>query len=178
MPLETFRTGDPASEIASTPEAWLIYADALAQAAIALWGHIVESFRPRAQRGLPSVERHRDAVVRLEVISVYMMLAAFSLENLAKAQAIARKPDRVQPLGIERWPGGGHDLVALFELAAIELSAPELDLVRRLGTYGTWGGRYPVPMSFRESTARQHKRTDHQAFLDLAGRIREEMGSQ
>lgn len=178
MPLETsYVVTTP--ENASRPEVWLRTARVLRRAADLLWRSVREAFEvsrgPAAQPGvrrryLPDPTAAEEAQMRLELLSVVMMLAGFALENLAKGMIIGRETKRVTPAGIERWHKG-HDLVALFARAEFALTAEETDLARRMTAHVVWGGRYPVPMKFTPTAERHWKHTDYDVFSELFDRV-------
>lgn len=173
LPLSMVLVGDPAA-IAANPQAWLIYARTLTLAADALWDYILAEFMPRSFGRRQSRE---DSSIRVQLVSVYMMLASFALEVLAKAAIIRSEPDRVTDSGVKPWRQLGHDVPSLLSLANIELSETEADLATRLSTFGQWGGRYPVPMKFVNTVERHFKRTDPDTFNELVRRLSSEPAS-
>jgi hypothetical protein len=93
-------------------------------------------------------------------LGVVMMLYGMSLECLFKAIAannghsFAEYDEDGEPIfkGLFNYSGTNHNLVALsrHEKVRLDLSAEELDLVKRLSCYILWGGRYPVAKRWEE----------------------------
>ena len=170
LPLSMVQSGDPAS-IAANPQAWVIYAKTLTLAAEALWEYIEAEFLPRGFGNRLSPEA---VSIRSQLVSVFMMLASFTLEVLAKAVIIRSAPDRVTDSRIKAWEQGGHDLLSLLSTAKIQLSENESDLAARLSIFGKWGGRYPAPMKFDRAVDRHFKQTDPDIFHELVRRLSSE----
>lgn len=76
------------------------------------------------------------------------MVFGFALENLAKGIIVCRDPTVVGKKRLSKWHGNGHDLVALFERAAISVSDEEQQVLLRTTRITEWKGRYPVAMNF------------------------------
>ena len=76
------------------------------------------------------------------------MVFGFALENLAKGIIVCRDPSVVGKKRLSKWHGKGHDLVALFERAAIPVSDEERQVLLRTTRVTEWKGRYPVAMNF------------------------------
>jgi hypothetical protein len=76
------------------------------------------------------------------------MVFGFALENLAKGIIVCRDPTVVGKKRLSKWHGKGHDLVALFDRAAIAVSDGERQVLLRTTRITEWKGRYPVAMNF------------------------------
>jgi hypothetical protein len=105
------------------------------------------------------------------------MVFGFALENLAKGIIVCRDPSLVSGARLERWPGKGHDLVALFDRAGVNVSTEEKDTLVRVSRIAEWQGRYPVAMNFYEVGV-QDRLIGHVAVsnvwpLDEFGRLRQ-----
>lgn len=81
---------------------------------------------------------------------VYLMLAAYALENYFKGALVAMYKWSAADIKA-KLPSElkSHDLKSLAEPLKLPLSVEEIDLLERLSAYSTWAGRYPVPL-FRE----------------------------
>ena len=139
---------------AAQPTSWLWHARALRQAAEDLWA------AGNAHDRAPGSEIGTTVLVQWtspdfarpdtggSTSEVCFMLFGFSLENLAKGIIICRDPKLVSRSGLKKWHGKGHDLSALFDLAAIQVTKEQRDLLNRISRITEWKGRYPVAMDF------------------------------
>jgi hypothetical protein len=85
----------------------------------------------------------------------YMLLAAFAVENLAKAILIKRDPN-LFPLTVPSKGGlKTHNLVDLVDRVGGTWTGADLTLVRRLAQFAEWSGRYPTPTAPGELAAWQ-----------------------
>lgn len=119
----------------SDPAAWLQSAGRLKRAADILapvyQAEMQLAFQMYGITGEPDVPE-----AQLELAPVYLMLAGYALENLAKGLIAAR--ERVLP-------PAQHLSEGLMKRAGVDLESGEPALVSRLGLYLTALGRYPVP---------------------------------
>lgn len=77
---------------------------------------------------------------------VFMMLSGMALEVLAKAQIIATDPSVIEPGNppvLER-SLKSHNLIRLWQRAAIPTDAAERQFLEKLTHYIRWAGRYPI----------------------------------
>ncbi len=129
--------------MASGPLLWLRGAVALRTVAMTVARNLVGD----AVRQRPGRRRSKTTalVAPDDFWRVFMMLAGYALEVLAKGIIVAEHPDQVRDR--ESWARltSGHDLEALLKRAGIGLEPPEQQFVRRASTAVTWFGRYPVP---------------------------------
>jgi hypothetical protein len=83
-------------------------------------------------------------LANLEVVGPATLLFGLAIENILKAIIIDRDPQPVNDGKLRGWPAA-HDLLRLADFAAIEFDDRQKDLVRRIGAFVEWAGRYPVP---------------------------------
>ena len=77
---------------------------------------------------------------------VFMMIAAFSFENLLKAKMTHLPPwNDANVEGKIHSDFKTHDLLVLALRAQVELTANETELLERLKEFAIWRGRYPIP---------------------------------
>ena len=104
----------------------------------------------------------------------YMLLAAFAVENLAKAILIKRDPN-LFPLTV---PGKGglktHNLVELVDRIGGTWTGADRTLVRRLAQFAEWSGRYPTPTAPGELAAWQ----GHDDVVQRPDAVEEQVGPQ
>ena len=83
--------------------------------------------------------------------SVYMMLIAYSIENLLKGRIIECERDKVhrETLKTGKLPTEvkSHNLSALAKKCNLKLTDIEQKLLHRLSEHAMWFGRYPFPTS-------------------------------
>lgn len=133
------RSDDPAFWLAwveagaRDPCAWLESADALKRAADLLASTYQAEMQQAFLHGPPDPARARSRLG-----PVYLMLAGFAVENLAKGIIVTRTPTEPPP--------STHLDALLVSRAGITLVDGEPELVRRLGLFLTALGRYPVPL--------------------------------
>lgn len=134
-----------------SPSEWLRRAQGLLDSAkllepevAAIWESLREWNETKDKRALKPAE----------LLSVYLMLVAFAVENLFKAALVrdfandlrdafdssGRLPDLLKT----------HDLFLLATKTGFLMGAEEEDLLRRLARSATWAGRYPLPTDFTE----------------------------
>jgi len=88
------------------------------------------------------------------ILSVYLMLMAFAVENLLKAELVHKFHSKFRQM----FDSSGklppllktHDLFVLAQKAGLSMGIVEEDLLRRLTRSAIWAGRYPVPIEFGE----------------------------
>jgi hypothetical protein len=109
----------------TAPSLWLLHARTLRQAAEDLWiAGNAHDRAPGSELG-STVLAHWTSpdFVRPEIggstRDVCFMLFGFALENLTKGIIVCRDPKLVSKDRLRKWHGGGHDLTALFDRAAI-----------------------------------------------------------
>jgi hypothetical protein len=96
--------------------------------------------------------KHTKELKSDEILSVYLMLVAFTVENLLKARLIQKCyhkfRDEFESYG--RLPPllKTHDLFPLAKEAGLSIGTEEEDLLRRLTRAAIWAGRYPLPIEF------------------------------
>ncbi len=79
----------------------------------------------------------------LNFYKIYFMLMGYAFENLFKGILTGQKP----PVSLENnFPYKSHSLEQLAEKIDIELEGSEKDLLKQLGEYVKWKGRYPFPI--------------------------------
>jgi hypothetical protein len=77
----------------------------------------------------------------------YMLLAAFAVENLAKALLIQQDAELFPLTDPEEGGIKTHRIVQLLEKISGTWTGEERTLARRLTEFAVWGGRYPVPLA-------------------------------
>ena len=139
---------------AAEPTSWLGHARTLRQAAEDLWvAGNVHSRNPGSELGSAVLAHWTDPGFAPPATGggtrdVCFMVLGFALENLAKGIIVCRDPSLVSRARLTSWHGKGHDLVVLFERAAIAVSTEEHQTLERTTRITEWKGRYPVAMSF------------------------------
>lgn len=131
-----------------TPESWLNQSAKLLLAA-----QLIERLLAPLQAADPiALMQGREADRSVEEKALYslqILSVAFALENAFKAVLSAKKQLNVESNGKLKGPWtDGHDIVNLAEKAGYAMeSAGERAWLRSLSHFGTWIGRYPVPMT-------------------------------
>lgn len=139
---------------AAEPTSWLSHARTLRQAAEDLWVAGNEHDRnPGSEIGAQVLSAWTaPGFVRPETggstCDVCFMLFGFALENLAKGIIVCRDPGVVTRTRIATWHGEGHNLVTLFDRAAVPYDDAEGAALERITRITTWKARYPVAMKF------------------------------
>lgn len=132
-------------------ESWVKLADALLDSAAKLELEVAaiwKSFREWNET------KDRKGVKSDEILSIYLMLVAFAVENLLKAQLVRKYYDAFK----EEFDSSGklpallksHKLFSLAKKADLSIGLEEEDLLRRLSRAATWSGRYPLPIEFQD----------------------------
>ena len=139
---------------AAEPTSWLMSAHTLRQAAEDLWdvGNAHDR-EPGSELGAEVLTSwispgYVRPLMGGSTSGVCFMVFGFALENLAKGIIVGRDPSVVGKKRLSKWHGKGHDLVALFERAAIAVSDEERQVLLRTTRTTEWRGRYPVAMNF------------------------------
>lgn len=128
---------------ATDPHSWLAEAIQLRIAADYLSAGLVAiRNRSQSERGIREQ--------KLGFLKSHMLLSAFALENLLCAVAIATDPDVLsspQSPDFRTWfaTNKSHDLLSPTKRALGKLDRSTESLLKRLGAFGYWAGRYPVP---------------------------------
>lgn len=85
----------------------------------------------------------------------YFMLIAFAFENIFKAMIIRNKLNYYKCMFREtnKFPKElqSHKLIELAKKSGFKYNFEQEDLLRRLTRSAIWFGRYPIPLSFRDS---------------------------
>jgi hypothetical protein len=132
-------------------ETWIRMADSLRDAARLLEPRVTEIWESL---------RHWNETKDLtnlksdELLLVHLMLMAFAVENLLKAELVRKFYDMLR----EQFDSSGelppllksHRLVTLATTAGLSIDPEEEDLLRRLTRAAIWAGRYPLPIEFGE----------------------------
>jgi hypothetical protein len=101
-----------------------------------------------------------------------MMLVGFAVECYLKGILVLRDPSVVKPPPyLFEWD---HRLPTLAKQAKIDVNEQEAELLERLTTFTTWGGRYPAPRKPRDAKGPDetglgpvHWSTDDLPIVDL-----------
>ena len=139
---------------AAEPTSWLTHARTLRQAAEDLWtAGNAHDRSPGSELGAAVLVKWASPdftppLMGGSTCDVCFMLFGFALENLAKGIIVCRDPKLVSKGRLRKWHGNGHDILALFLRAKIEVSAEEEKLLARTSRTTEWKGRYPVAMNF------------------------------
>jgi hypothetical protein len=131
---------------AEAPRAWEIKGEELARAAEILWTQHEGDFPPAVVPALV------DGFVSPLLPTAYM-LAALAAENYLKGKLIAIRP-ALRADGT--FAHKTHRLLDLVEQVGITLDADEHDFIERLEVFGTWAGRYPIPLNPDDMRPRQN----------------------
>ncbi len=135
-------------QAAESPDAWRMTADSLMRAARALVPLIDADTHAALD---PSPSTFDDPV-----FPVYMLLAGFAIENLAKAKLVAGGSFPAT-VGDDLAPElKSHKLLNLLHQAELTLSDEESYLAQRLQAFVEWGGRYPIPAKLEGQLPRTH----------------------
>ncbi len=124
-------------KIASEPIAWVATADELLRA-----------FQLLAQQTEEDFLQNREGNNYVPIVSnVSIMLGALAIENLLKAVCIKKTSNPIFD-NKGAFALRTHNLLWLAEDACVSLSPTENILLERLEQFLSWGGRYPIPVSF------------------------------
>ena len=138
--------------IGQEPHMWL--------AAAIRWKVIADHVGERLKATLSPYPERRAPYDDLVWFNNYMYLAGMALENLTKGIPIGRNPSVVSPDRFDLHSlvrsEGGHDLRELAQKVAADLTADEVDLMKRLTEFIVWAGKYPIH--------RKASRTTHPSF--------------
>ncbi len=126
---------------ARSPVSWVLQARRLKCAADLLFAPYVNDLR-RMQGGCSPLD-----LTNLEIAGPATLFCGLAFENLFKAAIIKANGASIKNGKLKKWPGTGHNLIALADAAQIRLTRKQRDLLSRLTAYVEWGGRYPIPMS-------------------------------
>jgi hypothetical protein len=74
------------------------------------------------------------------------LLYAFAMENVLKGLAVAKVPELVGELKLDRQIKS-HDLIRLAKRASFEVAVQEVPVLEALSQIAEWAGRYPVAAS-------------------------------
>jgi len=93
----------------------------------------------------------------LEIAGVATLLYGLSIENILKAIIIRDNLNPAESGKLREWPGSGHDLLSLAKESGIDsnFSQSQCDILRRLGAFIEWAGKYPVPKKASKIYLRQ-----------------------
>lgn len=155
------------ADVAATPFFWFVQAmDLLSSAHALLEQHEAAKeryFGPIKGSGrIELTPEQQEASRFLRLPQVAQMLFGLAVEVLLKGILISRNPELVQGDKLDPQLTGNHSLERLFELAAIDLSASEKELVDRLSESIRWAGRYPVP---KREAQHQFRQMPNGAFM-------------
>jgi len=130
------------------------------------WSEQAEGLLNAAELLVPEVEAvwqsHREwakdpANINLKsdaVISIHLMLVAFSVENLLKAALVHKNyykfDDEFRQKGELPESLKKHNLSYLAKKVGFSFTTEDEGLLRRLTRAAIWYGRYPVPMTFQD----------------------------
>ncbi len=121
------------------PRAWLFEADRLKRAA----DLVGTRFQAEANTWLWHVEFDESEAERqvaaFALAPVYLMLAGYAIEDLAKGLIVSSDPNDIA------WVTSNHLSAEMMCKADVEPVGGEADLVDRLGHRVRWAGRYPAP---------------------------------
>ena len=123
---------------AETPAIWALSARRLKRSGDLLFSLYIEDLEAMA-RGVSVLE-----LENLELVGPATLLLGLATENILKSIAIQKNPQPTKDGKLRDWPQG-HDLIRLAELSGIELVEKQRDLLRRIGAFVEWAGRYPIP---------------------------------
>jgi len=121
-------------------------------------------------------------------VQTYMMLTAFSFENLIKGAHTALTPLLAIEQRIRKWNKykSGHGLSGLSRLIDPHVvpDAEEAGFLSRLQEYSLWAGRYPIPKDSNQLFSSEHpeprlqvRTTDPQLSKSLFAKYQEVLKS-
>ena len=159
--------------LAADPIFWQAKAGELHRAALVLARQFFEDMEA-LRAGLKALDTGHVASLPSQptsVLSQFVLLAAFSLENLFKGLVVYKEPNLVndgKTAGILR----SHDLLSLATRAEVTLSAEEHRFCVLASSAAVYWGRYPVSNS-ADISLQQSKISGHavQAFDELFKRV-------
>ena len=83
------------------------------------------------------------------LMRIYLLLQAYTLENLLKGELVKRmaRHEKDNRLHVDKLPTvlKTHDLADMAIRIGLKLSVSETDLLRRLSRFAVWAARYPIP---------------------------------
>jgi len=126
---------------AKSPASWVLQARRLKRAADLLFAAYVSDHRKMQEDCSPL------DLTNLEIAGPATLFCGLAFENLLKAAIIKADGASIENGKLKKWPGTGHNLIALADAARIKLTRKQRNLLSRLTAYVEWGGRYPIPMS-------------------------------
>lgn len=139
---------DQFERVAEMPLTWRLTAESLLRAARALIPMMEADHRAMQDPAQREFEHPVD--------EVYMLLAGFAIENLAKAMLVERDPASVTSGGKLNPAFKNHRLVDLVHATGVTLTEDESYLAERLESFVVWAGRYPTPGKVEEGLPRTH----------------------
>ncbi len=128
-------------QMASLPGTWEMSATVLLAAA-----QMLRDGRDAVREQLDALKEGDAVPLEGMVQPVELMLRGFSLENLMKAlwvkqgNAIVHDGKYLRPAN-----AGDHDLLQLSDAVGLALDAKSRDVLKRLSTFTSFVGRYPIP---------------------------------
>jgi len=139
-------------EALRAPEAWLDAADQLKRASdlllVGFQNDVAAALGLQSLEDAPAIKEVASTSARpprseFALGSVYLLVAGYAIENLAKGLIVAhdQRDQTIKQITRE------HVSPDLLQRAGVSFADGESDLVERLAVRVTWAGRYPVPTS-------------------------------
>lgn len=150
------------------PGAWFSVARSLQLASLVLWHELKPTLDAWKKKGTIA---EADALP-LRLRGPYAMLAGMTIENMLKGLIVQRTPRSARQ---DLFPKKGkrpletHNLRLLINRAAVPVGSLDVDLLKRLTTFVTWAGRYPVPL--HEAAAKESRILKSDDFRRLAALV-------
>jgi hypothetical protein len=150
---------------ATEPFSWLFRSENLKRAADHLFEiyhtastRSIEQFVVEVKAGLSEggrvlegqeLEDFRDS----ELVTIYLMLMGYAIENLLKGKLLQQNPHFFKPK--DKMDGfNGHDLVLLANRIGFKLTKEDRASLKELTNYILWQGKYPIPLQYKKDRDR------------------------
>jgi hypothetical protein len=142
---------------AQLPISWKMQALKLKRASDKIF---ISSFNARKEIWAKS-ESNSDTLadhIDVQLISVYLLLMGFAIENLIKGLLFFQHPEYlIDDKQLSREVTGGHNLRHLFELSDWTFESKDKHWLECLSIYITWAGRYPIPLNLTAMLPKKEK---------------------
>jgi hypothetical protein len=139
----------------STPDEWIKMADSLL--------HVAQLIEPELKERWDLhntvIESRKRPLPSLGIQNVYLLLIAYSVENLLKSVIIRSNISKYRNASAKQKALPeilrNHRLFSLAKLAGFKMTWREELTLRRLSRFSIWAGRYPIPTKAQDLEANE-----------------------
>lgn len=151
---------------ATEPFSWLFRSENLKRAA----DHLFEIYHTASTRSMEQFVAEVKAGMReggrvlegqeledllnSELVTIYLMLMGYSIENLLKGKLLQQNPQFFKPTN-KMDDFNKHDLIDLANRVGFKLTKSERAILKELTNYILWQGKYPIPLQYKNDRDRK-----------------------